>query len=298
MKILIAGASGLIGRALVPALRAGGHEVKCLVRRHPKNPDEIEWDPIRGTLAPGALERVEAIVNLSGENIAGGRWTKGRRERIVRSRIDATRTLVTALDKLPHKPRVFLSASAVGFYGDRGDEMLSEKSESGHGFLPETCLIWETHAEGAKRKGVRTVLMRFGVVLAREGGALAKILPAFRVGLGGQLGSGLQWMSWVAREDAVRAIGYALANDACSGPINIVAPGVVTNAEFTQTLGRVLSRPTCLPLAAWAIQLAFGEMGRATLLSSGRVESRWLTKNGFAFGHPHLEPALKAILGR
>ena len=297
MKVLISGASGLIGRALAAALIASDHEVRRLVRRAAQSPDEFEWDPAKGTIAPEAFAGVDAIVNLAGENVAGGRWTDRRRERIVRSRVDATRTLVAALDKLPSKPRMFLSASAVGFYGDRGDEMLTEKSGIGHGFLPETCLIWETHAEGARRKGVRTVLLRFGVVLAREGGALAKMLPAFRLGLGGRLGGGLQWMSWVALEDAVRAVCFALITEACSGPINVVAPGVVTNGEFTQALGRALNRPTLLPLAAWAIQLGFGEMGRTTLLSSGKVEPRWLTRNGFEFRHPQLEPALKAILG-
>lgn len=296
MKIIIAGASGLIGRALVPALRAAGHEIRTLVRREAVSKDEITWDPAVGKCEPGALAGVEGVINLAGENVAAGRWTAGRRERILRSRVDATRTLVTALMPLSPRPRVLLNASAVGIYGDRGDEVLTEASGMGHGFLPEVCLAWETHAENAARLGVRTVLLRFGVVLAREGGALGKMSPLFRCGLGGRLGNGRQWMSWVSIDDVVRAVQHALVEARCAGPMNIVAPAAITNAGFAATLGRVLRRPAILPAPAWALRLAFGEMANEALLASARAEPRKLVETGFVFQHPTLEPALRAVL--
>jgi uncharacterized protein (TIGR01777 family) len=298
MRVAIAGASGLIGRALGAAWRDAGHEVKRLVRRAARSPDEITWNPATGELDPRELAGVDAIVNLAGENIAGGRWTAARRERILRSRVDATRTLVQALAKLERRPRVFVSASAVGFYGDRCDEVLTEASAIGHGFLPEVCLAWETHAEGAARLGVRTTLLRFGMVLAAEGGALAKMLPVFRVGVGGRFGSGRQWVSWISIADAVGAICFALENERCAGPVNIVAPQPVTNAEFARTLACVLHRPALLPAPAWALRVAFGRMADEALLASTRAVPQKLEASGYAFRHADLESALRDILRR
>jgi uncharacterized protein len=298
MKIAIAGASGLVGSALAPALRAAGHDVFRLVRgRGTSSPEEISWQPATGEIDLPRLEGVHAIINLSGENLGDGRWTKARRERILRSRVDATRTLVTAMSKLKRKPDVFLSASAVGFYGNRGDEVLTEESRIGHGFLPEVCLAWETHAEGATRFGVRTALLRFGVILAREGGALAKMLPLFRRGLGGRLGSGQQWMSWVGIEDVVGAVGHILSDVQCAGPMNIVAPAAVTNVEFTKTLAHELGRPAFLPAPAWALRMVVGRMlADEALLGSTRAAPQRLQTVGYAFRHTTLETALRAVL--
>lgn len=298
MKIVLAGASGLIGTALGPALRAAGHDVARLVRGAPAAADEIFWDPGARILDATRLEDVDAIVNLSGENVASRRWTAAQRERILRSRVDATFTLVTAVTKLTRKPAVFLSASATGFYGDCGDEELTEASGIGHGFFPETCLAWETHAEGAARAGVRTALLRFGVVLAPGDGALAKMLPVFRLGLGGRVGDGRQWLSWIALDDGVAAICFALADPRCAGPINIVAPAPVTNAEFAATLGRVLRRPAVLPVPAWALRLVFGRLADETLLASTRVVPAKLLEAGFGFRHATLEAALRQMLGK
>jgi uncharacterized protein len=296
MKIVIAGASGAVGRELVPGLRAAGHDVLRLVRRPARAPDERTWDPARGEIDLPGLAGVDAIINLSGENVAGGRWSSARRERILRSRVEATRTLVSALPKLPRLPTVFISASAVGFFGDRGDEELTEKSPIGHGFLPEVCLAWETHAEGAARLGVRTALLRFGVVLTRESGALAKMLPLFRLGLGGRLGSGRQWMSWVGVDDVVEIVAHVLQQPACRGALNTVAPGVVTNREFTATLARVLRRPAILPAPAWALRLVFGQMADEALLASARAVPAALLASGYQFRQPDLESALRAVV--
>lgn len=296
MKVVIAGGSGLIGGALVPALRAAGHEVRRLVRRAAGGADELSWDPAAGRLSPPDLEGVEVVINLAGENIAGGRWTAGRRERILRSRVDATRTLVAAMAAVARPPRVFLSASAVGYYGDRGDEMLTESSESGTGFLPGVCLAWETHAAGAAQRGTRSVFLRFGVVLTAEGGVLAKMLPLFRAGLGGRLGDGQQWMSWIGIEDALGAIAHAMTDGRITGPCNLVAPGVVTNVEFTRTLARVLGRPAVLPVPGWALRLAVGRMADEALLGSTRAVPRRLQETNYRFRHESLEPALRAAL--
>jgi uncharacterized protein (TIGR01777 family) len=295
--VLIAGASGLIGRALAARLAQAGHQVRILVRRAPSAPGEIPWDPAAGRLDPAAIAGVDAIVNLAGENIAAGRWTAARRTAILRSRVEATRTLVVALQQLARKPEVFVSASAVGYYGERGDEILPEEAAIGHGFLSEVCLAWETHAEGAARAGVRTVLLRFGVVLAAAGGALAKMRPVFRAGLGGRVGSGRQWMSWVSLDDAVGAVEHALADPRCRGPVNVVAPAAVTNAEFTAALAGVLRRPALLPVPAAALRLLFGEMAEGTLLASTRAEPRALRRSGYEFRQPTLAAALRHELG-
>lgn len=296
MKIVVAGAAGLIGRALVPALRAAGHEVRTLVRRPARAAHEVSWNPAAGELDAAQVGDADAWINLAGENIAAGRWSAARRERILRSRVAATNTLVRALQQAPRKPAVLLNASAVGIYGDRGEEQVDEASAMGVGFLPEVCLAWETHARGAAKLGVRTALLRFGVVLAREGGALAKMLPLFRAGLGGRLGDGCQWMSWIAIEDVIGAVRHALERADVAGPVNVVSPGVVTNAEFTRCLGRALRRPALLPAPAWALRLAFGRMADEALLASTRAVPRVLAETGFRFRQPALEEALAAVV--
>lgn len=294
MKIVIAGASGLVGNALVTALRAEGHDVRRLVRRAARAPDEIAWDPARGEIDRERISGVDAVVNLAGENLGAGRWTAARRERILRSRIDATRTLVAAVLGAAVKPAVFVNASAVGFYGDRGDEVLDEQSTRGTGFLPDVCAAWESAAERVGQVNVRTVMLRFGVILAREGGALAKMLPLFRLGLGGPLGTGRQWMSWISLDDAVGAIGLALRDDRVRGPVNVVAPAPVTNADFTRELARAVRRPAFLPAPAWALRLALGKgMADEALLGSTRAAPRVLERVGYAFRHPTLAAALR-----
>jgi len=297
MKIVIAGASGLVGNALVAALRIEGHEVRRLVRRAAQVPDEIRWDPVRGEIDRERISGVDAVVNLAGENLGAGRWTAARRERILRSRIDATRTLVAAVLGAAVKPAVFINASAVGFYGDRGDEVLTEESSRGAGFLPDVCTAWESAAARVGQVGVRTVMLRFGVILAREGGALAKMLPLFQLGLGGPLGTGRQWMSWISLDDAVGAIRHALRDERMRGPVNVVAPAPVTNADFTRELGRAVRRPAFLPAPAWALRLVLGKgMADEALLGSTRVEPRVLERVGYAFRHPTLAAALSRKL--
>ena len=300
MKIVIAGASGMVGSALAPVLRAAGHDVFRLVRgRTASGADEIAWNPAAGEIDHGRFADAGAVINLAGENLGAGRWTAARRERILRSRVDATRTLVATMAKAGRKPDVLLNASAVGFYGDRGDEVLTEKSGIGLGFLPEVCLAWETHAEGASRLGVRTVLLRFGVILSRDDGALAKMLPLFRLGLGGRLGAGRHWMSWIAIDDVVGAIVHAVSDVRCAGPMNIVAPAAVTNVEFTSALARALQRPAVLPAPAWALRMVLGRtMADEALLSSIRATPQRLSEVGFRFRYPTIGPALTAVLQR
>lgn len=295
-KIVIAGASGLLGRVLVPYLQTQGHTVVRLVRRPGRGLDELFWNPAKGELDAAALEGSDVIINLAGENVGAGRWTAARRAAILRSRVDTTRTLVLALKKLSRKPEVLVNASATGFYGDRGDEVLADDASIGQGFLPEVCLAWETHAEGAARLGVRTALLRFGVVLTPAGGALAKLLPAFRAGLGGRLGDGRQWMSWVSIDDVVDAIYRAVLDPRWSGAANVTAPNPVTNAEFTATLGRRLRRPTVLPVPGWVLRAAFDRMADEALLASARAVPERLQAMGHTFRHPTLETALGHLL--
>ncbi|MCX6954427.1 MAG: TIGR01777 family oxidoreductase [Verrucomicrobia bacterium] len=298
MRIVVAGASGMMGQTLVPLLETQGHEVVRLVRRPTTAAGEVFWNPAAGEIDLARLGAVDAVVNLSGENVGAGRWTPARREGILRSRIDTTRTLVKAMTGLARRPAVLVNASAVGFYGERGDEELTEASAIGHGFLPEVCLVWETHAEGAARAGIRTALLRFGVVLSPAGGALAKLLPLFKLGVGGPVGNGRQWMSWVGLDDAVGAIYHALVEPRCTGPINVVAPEAVTNGQFATTLGLVLHRPAVLPVPAGVLRLVFGEMADATLLASTRAAPARLQETGYAFREPTLAGALAAGLGR
>jgi len=297
MKILVAGASGLVGSALVPALRLQGHEVVTLVRRPPQREDEIAWNPPAGDLEPAVLATTDAIVNLAGENIAAGRWTSERKEALRRSRLDSTRTLVRAMGRAEPRPRVLVNASAVGFYGDRGDEVLTEDSPAGRGFLPELCAEWETEAQAAEPAGARVVRLRLGVVLARKGGALARLLPVFRLGLGGRLGNGRAWMSWIALDDLIRVVDATLTDPRWFGAINAVAPGPVTNGEFTAALGRRLHRPAILPVPRRLLELVYGEMAGATLLASARVMPGRLVAGGFIFRQPDIAAAFRCVIG-
>jgi len=295
MKILVSGSTGLVGGTLVPFLTTGDHSVVRLVRK----PSEqgIRWDPDKGEIESGKLEGFDAVVHLAGENIAGGRWTAARKERIRDSRVKGTRLLAEALAGLAKKPKVLVCASAIGFYGDRGDRVLDEAASAGEGFLSDVCVEWEKAAEPAAEAGIRVVHLRFGVVLAADGGALAKMLLPFKLGFGGVLGSGDQYMSWVTVDDAVGMIHFAIENEALVGPVNGVAPNPVTNREFTHTLGKVLSRPTLLPVPAFGARLALGEMADELLLSSTRVVPARLLRSGYSFRFAQLEDALRHILG-
>lgn len=284
--VLLSGASGLIGTALRAELTSEGWECRQLVRRPAREAGEVEWHPGKG-VGPGveALGEPEVAIHLSGAGIADQRWTAARKKLIVDSRIDSTRALVEALSGLEKKPRLLVCASAIGIYGDRGDEVLDERSAHGEGFLPETCERWEAAAAEAAKAGIRVISSRFGIVLAKEGGAMARMLPLFRLGLGGPLGSGRQWMSWVSARDTARALAFLAGTE--EGPaveaVNVVSPNPVTNAEFTRELGRALHRPAFLPAPAFALRLAFGEMADAALLASTRVLPKRLEEKGFRF---------------
>lgn len=295
--VIVAGASGLVGRALVGWLQARGQRVRRLVRRAPDGPDEIRWDPSAGVCDPVALGDADAVVNLAGENLAAGRWTAARQAAILRSRVDTTRTLVAALGRAGRRPAVFINASATGIYGHRGDTELTEASAAGTGFLADVCRAWEEPL-AAVPTDVRTVALRTGVVLTPTGGALARMLPAFRLGVGGRLGSGRQWMSWITLEDLLGAIGHVLTREDCRGAINAVAPQPVTNAEFTAALGRVLGRPTVFPVPAFVLRLLLGQMADEALLGSTRAVPKALLDTGFAFRHGAIEAALQELLGR
>jgi uncharacterized protein len=298
MNILVTGASGLIGSTLVPFLTSAGHSVTRLIRSQPKPGERaVYWEPMTGTIDMHALEGVEAVVHLAGENIAA-RWTAEKKALIRDSRVKGTQVLCQALASQASPPKVLVSASAIGYYGDRGEEVLTEESAPGTGFLAEVCRAWEAAAEPARQKGIRVVHLRFGVVLSAAGGALAKILPPFRMGLGGVLGSGRQYMSWIALDDAVGALYHAIVTDTLQGPTNAGAPQAITNREFTQTLGKVLGRPTVVPLPAFAARLMFGEMADELLLASTRVQPAKLRASGYSFRYPELEGALRHQLGR
>jgi uncharacterized protein (TIGR01777 family) len=296
MRVLIAGASGLVGSALIPALEAEGAEVTRLVRSS-AGAGEIEWHPNSNQIDATQLEGFDAVINLAGENIAAGRWTDEQKRKIRDSRVNGTHLLSEAIARLKQRPAVFLCASATGIYGDRGDDTLDEQSASGGGFLAGVCREWEQATEPAVQAGVRTVTLRFGPILAREGGMLAKLLTPFKMGMGGKVGSGKQYISWVAIDDVVNAIKLALKDASLRGPLNIVSPNPVTNEVFTKTLGHVLSRPTALAMPAFAVRLAFGEMADEMLLTSQRVLPKKLNDAGYAFQQPELEGALRKHLG-
>ena len=299
LKIVISGSHGLVGGALSELLTKNGHEVLRLVRHaRTVGAPEIEWHPEKALIDKEQLEGLDAVVHLAGENIAEGRWTADKKRAIRDSRIKGTALLSETLATLKRPPDVFVSASAIGYYGNRGDELLSETSAPGNDFLAGVCQDWEKATTPAAEKGIRTALARFGIILAENGGALAKMLTPFRMGVGGRIGGGKQWMSWIALKDVVGAIEFVIHDRFVNGPVNFVAPHPVTNAEFTKTLGSVLSRPTLFPVPAFGARLAFGEMADALLLGSQRVEPAVLTSRGFGFQLPRLEPALKHILHR
>ena len=294
MKVLISGSHGLVGKALIKQL--AGHEIYRLVRHYPDAPDQIEWSPERYSIALSMIEGFDAVVHLAGESIAEGRWSDEKKKRIRESRVKGTKLLGDALANLTRPPKTFIAASAIGFYGNRGDETLTEESKPGDGFLADLCVEWERTTAMAKEKGIRTVNCRFGIILDKEGGALAKMLPPFRMGLGGRIGDGKQWMSWIALDDVIAALKLMLETDSLRGPVNFVAPNPVRNEEFTKTLGKVLSRPTLFPVPAFGVRFAFGEMADALLLTSQRVEPARLVSEGFKFQYPQLEAALAHAL--
>jgi len=299
MKILVSGSHGLVGKALIDSLTTDGHEVLRLVRRERSfGAPEVEWHPNQGQIDTQHLEGFDAVVHLAGESIASSRWTDEKKRAIRESRSQGTAVLSEALAKLSRPPLVFVSASAIGYYGDRGDELLTESSAPGDDFLSSVCVEWENATRPAMEKGIRTVHTRFGIILDANGGALAQMLTPFRMGVGGRVGSGEQWMSWIALDDVVNGLKFLIADKPVQGPVNFVAPNPVANAEFTKTLGRVLSRPTIFPIPAFAVRLAFGELADALLLSSQKVDATVLQDNGFLFSWPTLEPALRHILIR
>jgi uncharacterized protein (TIGR01777 family) len=299
MKILVSGASGLIGSVLLPCLSSRGHHAIPLVRtRAAAGQNDVCWDPRAGRLDAEDIEGFDAVVHLAGENIAGGRWTAGRKQRILESRAGGTRLLASTLSRLGRPPGVLVSASAIGYYGDRGEEVLVEESAPGRGFLPEVCAAWEEATSPAWERGIRVVILRIGIVLSKAGGALARMLLPFRMGIGGKIGSGDQYMSWISIDDLIGVICRSLEDDTLSGTINAVAPNPTTNGEFVRVLGRVLARPTIVPLPSFAARLLLGQMANELLLAGARVSPARLIAAGYQFQYPDLETALRHILAR
>jgi uncharacterized protein (TIGR01777 family) len=295
-RLLISGASGLIGSALIPALEANGYAVTRLVRKAPSATGGITWNPAQ-PLDPKLVSGFDSVIHLSGESIMG-RWTAAKKKRIVESRVTSTRNLSKALAKAAQRPRVMISGSAIGFYGNRGDEILREESSAGTGFLPEVCGEWESGTQVASAAGIRVAHIRTGVVLSQRGGALQKMLLPFRLGVGGKTGNGRQWMSWIGMDDMVGAVLRILGNESLEGPVNMVAPNPVTNAGFAKTLAAVLSRPAIFSAPEFAVKLALGEMGEEVLLGGQRVEPAKLVARGYVFQQPDLRQALEEILKR
>ncbi len=296
-RIVVTGASGLVGKRLCAELERDPVEVIRAVRRPiGPQPNELSWNPDFNQIESAKLEGVDAVVHLAGENISEHRWTDAFKRRIRESRLRGTRLISETIAKLASKPRTFVCASAIGYYGNRGDETLTESAAPGDDFLAEVCREWEAACQPARDAGIRVVNLRIGVVLSAEGGALKKMLTPFKLGLGGKIGSGRQWMSWIAPDDLSSILQFALANESLSSPANAVTPNPVTNVEFTKTLGRILGRPTVFPMPAFAAKLAFGEMADALLLSSTRVVPQTLTQAGYQFKYAELEPALRHLL--
>ena len=298
MRVLITGSNGLIGQALWASLAAEGHKLVSLTRsKTPTKDQKIPWNPDAGVLNQDELEGFDAVVHLAGESIVG-RWTPEKKSRIMSSRVNGTGLLCETLARVRNRPKVLVSASAVGFYGDAGDQVLDEESPPGSLFLSQVAKAWEDSTERAKQSGIRVVNLRIGFVLSKAGGGLSAMLLPFKLGLGGRVGSGLQYMSWIALDDVVRAVEHAILTDSLSGPVNAVAPHPVTNREFTQTLGRVLRRPTIFPLPALVARMVMGEMAGELLLASNRVSPSRLLASGFKFQFPGLESALRDVLGK
>ena len=293
-RMLVSGVSGPIGAALLPSLRSCGFQVVRLVRHPAEGADQIQWDPAR-PLAPTVVSGFDSVIHLAGESVVG-RWTNGKRAKIRDTRLQGTHNLASSLAAAKEHPRVLITASAIGYYGNRGDETLREQSRAGAGFLADVCREWEAASRPASEAGIRTVQIRIGVVLSAAGGALQKMLPAFRMGVGGNIGSGRQWMSWIHVQDLVGAVHHILKSDLLHGPVNMVAPHPVTNAEFTKTLAASLSRPAVFPVPVFAAKLAFGQMAEEVLLASQRVEPTKLISSGYPFQYSGLRKALDAVL--
>jgi uncharacterized protein (TIGR01777 family) len=299
VQVLISGASGLVGRELSAFLERRGDSVLKLVRtKNESDKKNIYWDPEAGLLDGAGLENLDAVVHLAGENISEGRWTDEKKARIRNSRVKGTTLLSNRISSLKSKPRVLVSASAIGIYGNRGSEVLTENSSPGDDFLSGVCRDWESSTVAAKEAGIRVVNARIGIVLSKAGGALGKLLVPFKMGVGGRVGSGKQYMSWIAITDLISAIAFAIENDFLNGPVNLVSPNPVTNEAFTNVLGDVLSRPTILPAPAFALRMLFGEMADALLLSGARVMPEKLISSGYRFQYPELKSALKSVLGK
>jgi uncharacterized protein len=296
-KVLLSGSSGMLGSAIGGALGRKGVPLLKLVRNQPRNSGEVRWNPAAGQIDAGGLTGVTAAIHLSGANVAARRWTDSYKREMAESRVKTTRLLAETLAGLSKPPRVLITASAVGIYGDRGDEVLDENSPPGQGYFPEICAAWEAAARPAEEAGIRVVHLRFGIVIGKNG-AIAHLAPLFRLALGGRLGSGRQWMSWVSEADVVSAALFALNEANLAGPVNVVAPEPVTNADFTRELGRAVHRPTLLPAPAFALRLAFGEMADEALLASARVVPNRLKQAGFVFTHPTLADAFAVALGK
>lgn len=297
LRVAVTGASGFIGSALVPALLAQGHHVVRLTRTSAPRHETVVWDPARGQLDPAALSDIDAVVHLAGARV-DERWTVAHKRDILASRVDGTSVLARVIATLRPAPRVFVSASAIGFYGDRGDDPVDEQTPAGTGFLAQVARAWEDAAAPARDAGIRTVHPRFGIVLGRGGGALSKLLPVFELGAGGKIAHGTQWMSWIARDDVVRALCFVIAADAMQGPINVTAPNPVTNADFAKALGHVLHRPAMATIPAFALRLMYGELADEALLAGQRVFPRALQAAGFSFLYPKVEDAFRHELGR
>ncbi|MCP4756459.1 MAG: TIGR01777 family protein [Proteobacteria bacterium] len=298
LTVLVSGAGGLIGSSLIPFFTTGGHRVIRLVRREPDpERDEVFWDPMAGVLDPADLEGVDAVVHLAGENI-GQRWSEKKKGLIVESRNKGTSLIAETMSGLKSPPRVFVCASAIGYYGDRGNTLMTEESSPGRDFISDVCVQWEKSTEPATDRGIRTVFLRIGVVLNPLSGALARLLPPFRLGLGGKIASGSQYMSWVDLDDVIGSIHHLLFEQTLEGPVNVVAPNPVTNLDFTRILGRVLKRPAIMVVPETSIKLAFGEMGKEVLLSSTRVAPEKLLASGYRFHHSDLEKLLRHVLGK
>ena len=296
MDVLVSGSTGLLGSALVPALKNAGHRVRSLTRSGDSSEDTVRWNPSAGTIDAAVLEGIDAVVHLAGENIVG-RWTSAKKTRIRDSRVQGTRLLSETVATLSTPPGVMISASASGYYGDRGNELLTEESASGDNFLAVVCREWEAAADPAREAGVRVVHPRIGIVLSPKGGALGATLPIFRFGGGGRIGSGGQYWSWISIDDVVGVLLHALATDSLEGPVNAAVPDPPTNAEYTRTLGRVLGRPTIFPLPAPVARLALGQVAAELLLASQRMEPDRLRESGYSYRYPELEGALRHLLG-